>query len=203
METAVHEMAETVIGQDATRIEHCWQLLFRGFWRGGVVSNSALSGIDQALWDIAGKIYGVPVYKLLGGECRDRIRVYAHGDPSAASDIIAEGYTGVKMGPGPTGNRSDRFVVEQAVEQVAAMREAVGPEVDIMVDSHGRSRPQQAIRMIRALEEYHLLFFEEPTPPDNPDLLQRIAACHFDTDIATGERLYTRWGFQSSISGCP
>ena len=200
VETAIHEMARYIIGQDPTRIEHLWQIMFRhGFWRGGVVLNSALSGIDQALWDIAGKLYGVPVYKLLGGACRDRIRVYAHGHPNEAREIIGEGYTGIKMGSAPVEKRPDRFVVERFVESVAAMREVVGTDVDIMVDNHGQSRPQQAIKMIRAVEDYDLLFFEEPTPPDNPDALQPIADCHFSTDIATGERLFTRWGFRTVI----
>lgn len=200
VEAAIHQMSGYIMGQDATRIEHLWQILFRhGFWRGGVVLNSAISGLDQALWDIAGKLYKVPVYKLLGGECRDRVRVYAHGGPNVAKEILNEGYTGIKMGSGPTQRRPDQFVVEKFVEQVAAMREIVGPSIDIMVDNHGRSTPQQAIKMIRAVENYHLLFFEEPTPPDNPDSLQRIADCNFDTDIATGERLYTRWGFKTII----
>src|SRR5947209_3835361 len=167
VQQAIHQYAEWLIGQDPTRIEHLWQTLYRqGFWRGGVVLNSALSGIDQALWDLTGKAYGVPVYKLLGGAVRDRIRLYAHGGPSAAADLRAAGFTAIKCGPGvDTSSPRDHDVAARFAEHVRALREAAGPDVDLMIDNHGASRPQQAVRMLDAVDDLGLLFFEEPVPP--------------------------------------
>jgi len=197
---AVEEMKPHLIGQDPTRIEHCWQALFRhGFWRGGVVLNSVVSGIDQALWDLTGKAYGVPVYQLLGGAVRDRVRLYAHGGPEQVPAILAAGFTGVKSGPGTDTSGPDNAVVEQFVTHVDTLRAAAGPEVDLMIDNHGTSRPQQAIKMLAAVDERGLFFFEEPTRPDNVAALAPLTRRGFQTDIATGERLFTRWGFREVI----
>jgi galactonate dehydratase len=200
VEQAVHQLADHLIGEDPTRIEHLWQTMYRhGFWRGGVVLNSALSGIDQALWDLTGKAYGVPVYKLLGGPVRDHVRVYAHGGPQEVAEILADGFTGIKSGPGVNTAQSDAAVVRGFARHVEALREAAGPDVDLMIDNHGTSRPGQAVKMIRAVDDGGLLFFEEPCPPDNPAVLRPLAECHFTTDLATGERLFTRWGFREVI----
>jgi galactonate dehydratase len=198
---AVRDLEPFILGEDPTRIEHLWQTLYRqGFWRGGVVLNSALSGIDQALWDIAGKAYGVPVYKLLGGAVRDRIRLYAHGGCAEVPAIREAGFTAVKCGPGvDTSSPRDHEVAARFAEHVRAMREAAGPDLDLMIDNHGASRPQQAIRMLAAADDLGLLFFEEPCPPDNPDVLEAIARRGFRTALATGERLFTRWGFRTLL----
>src|SRR5262245_61128700 len=180
---AVTDLEPHLLGQDPTRVEHLWQILYRhGFWRGGVVLNSALSGIDQALWDLTGRAYGVPVYRLLGGPVRDRIRLYAHGGCDQVPAIREAGFTGVKCGPGvDTTSQRDHSVARGFAEWVRRMLEAAGPDMDVMIDNHGTSRPQQAIRMLAAVDDLGLLFFEEPCSPDNPDLLEPLARRGFRT----------------------
>ncbi len=202
VEQAIHMLAPRLVGQDPTAIEKHWQVLYRhGFWRGGVVLNSAISAIDQALWDIAGKALGVPVYKLLGGPVRDRIRAYSHAnDPEGAKKLVKMGFTGIKAGGWYTNeNIDERLIPQKLREKVQAIREAVGPDVDIMIDNHGRSRPSVAVRQIMAVEDLGLLFFEEPVPPDNLDALALVRQAGFETDLATGERLFTRWGFKDLL----
>lgn len=201
---AMRELEPFILGEDPTRIEHVWQTLYRqGFWRGGVVLNSAISGIDQALWDLTGKAYGVPVYKLLGGAVRDRIRLYAHGGPRQAAELREAGFTGIKSGPGvDTSSPRDHEVAARFVAYVRELREAAGPDIDLMIDNHGASRPAQAAQMLAALEdapELGLLFFEEPVPPDNVDALEPLTRRGFRTPLATGERLFTRWGFRTLL----
>jgi galactonate dehydratase len=198
---AVTDLEPFLVGEDPTRIERLWQIVYRhGFWRGGVVLNSALSGIDQALWDLTGKAYGVPVYKLLGGAMRDRIRLYAHGGPDIIPAIREAGFTAVKWGPGvSTATCRHHEVAEKFAENVRAMRAAGGPETDLMIDNHGTSPPHQAIQMLAAVDDLGLLFFEEPCPPDNPDAIEPILRRGFKTPLATGERLYTRWGFRTIL----
>jgi len=200
---AVEHMAPRVIGQDPTCVERHWQVLYRhGFWRGGVVLNSAVSAIDQALWDITGKAYGVPVYKLLGGPVRDRVRAYTHAGGAEQAKKLAddEGFTGFKTGGMPWKDTIDPAeVVPWFREHIRSMREALGPGVDIMVDNHGRAWPSLAIRQIQAVEEYELFFFEEPVPPDNLDALAQLRRVPFQADLATGERLFTRWGYKDLI----
>lgn len=198
---AIRDVEPFLVGHDPTRIEHLWQTMRRqGFWRGGVVLNSALSGIDQALWDLTGKAFGVPVYKLLGGAVRDRVRLYAHGGPDEVPAIREAGFTGVKCGPGiDTTTQRDHQVARGFGEWVRRMLEAAGPDMDVMIDNHGTSRPQQAIRMLAEVDDLGLLFFEEPCSPDNTDLLEPLARRGFRTGIATGERLFTRWGFRTLL----
>ena len=204
---AVQEMGQYLIGKDPLRIEHHWQALYRGgFYRGGPVLTSALSGIEQAMWDITGKSLGVPVYQLLGGAVRDRIRVYAHvggGTPEAGRDsargAVERGFSTLKTGL----FEAARFVesaafVEQAVARMAAMREGVGDEVDIGLDFHGRVSPPTAIRLCRALEPYSPLFIEEPCLPENVEAMVTIARST-SVPIATGERLFTKWGFREVL----
>ena len=204
---AVQEMGRYLIGQDPRRIEHHWQALYRGaFYRGGPVLTSALSGIEQAMWDITGKWLGVPVHQLLGGAVRDKIRVYGHVGGSSIPAYLQsgqssaqKGFTAVKTalfdavkfveGPGFVG---------QAVERMAALREGVGDSVDIGVDFHGRVSPAMAVQLCRAIEPYHPIFVEEPCLPENVDTMAHVARST-TIPIATGERLFTKWGFREVL----
>jgi galactonate dehydratase len=208
VQAAVDELARFIVGRDPTRVEQNWQIMYRhGFWRGGVVLNSALSGIEQALWDITGKELGVPVYRLLGGACREKIQLYTHchgrtPDEIArnAADLVAQGWRALKTGfLGFEAFDTERQCIEATVAHMRAMREAVGPDVLIMMDAHGRHRPGQAIQLIRALEPLDLFFFEEPVPPDNVDALARLARAEMNVNLATGERLFTKWGYRELL----
>jgi galactonate dehydratase len=201
---AVEEAAEYVIGRDPNDIEDIWQVLYRGrFYRGGGVLMSAMAGIDQALWDIKGKLHGVPIYQLLGGPVRQTIRDYAWvgGDRpidvgAAAAVKAAEGYTAVKMNATNELNYVDSYArIEEAVARVEEVRQAVGNDFGIAVDFHGRVHRPMAKVLARALEPYHPLFIEEPVLPENNEVLREIAA-HTSIPIATGERLYSRWEFK-------
>ncbi len=179
-----------------------------GFWRGGIILNSAISGLDHALWDITGKAAGLPLYKLWGGPTRDYVRLYTHVgiyDPVRMVDDaqahIAQGFTAMKTGAWPRGaTLSDREMTRAFADRVEALRIAVGPNIDIMFDNHGRSRPATAVRLMRALEPFDLYFFEEPTPPDNLDALAKVVEAGFDMDLAAGERLFSKWEFRDMIS---
>ncbi len=205
VEQGVHHLFPRIEGKDPTRIEHIWQIMYRhGFWRGGMVMGSAMSAIDMALWDITGKVYGQPVYKLLGGAVRDRVRAYTHAqDLRQAVEFVdkAGGFTAFKTGGWVVGKSSwiERDEPDGLHEKIKAMRKAVGPNVDIMVDNHGRNRPSQAIRKMKAVEEFKLLFFEEPVPPENLDEFAIVRNAGYNGDIATGERMYFRWGFRDLL----
>ncbi len=201
---AVEELADYLIGKDPRNIEDHWTVLYRGgFYRGGGVHMSALAGIDQALWDIKGKALGVPVSDLLGGNVRDKIRVYSWigGDRPAetarqARDAVDRGFTAVKM----NGTEEMQFVdsfdkVERCLQNVAAVREAVGPHVGIGVDFHGRVHRPMAKVLIKELEPYKLMFIEEPVLSEHHEALKEIARIS-STPIALGERLYSRWDFK-------
>lgn len=205
--TAVHELGEYLIGKDPRRIEQHWQVMYRGtFYRGGPVLVSAISGIEQALWDITGKWLGVPVYQLLGGQVRDRIRVYAqcHADSPenaalAAREKVAQGFTALKTAiEAPARIVDTKAYVKRQVRYVQAMREAVPDEVDLAVDFHGRVSPTMAIRLAHEFEEMGLLFIEEPVLPENVDALVTVARST-SIPVATGERLFTRWGFREVL----
>ncbi|MGN6672180.1 MAG: galactonate dehydratase [Thermomicrobiales bacterium] len=205
---AVDEFARYLIGEDPGPIEHHWQRLHRhGFWRGGVVLTSALSGIEQALWDIKGKALGVPVYELLGGPTRQRVRVYTHcggPTPEAAAEharaLVAQGFTALKFGTGRIGPGVDeRTMIRRTAAMFEAVRAAVGPEVDLMLDNHGQFPPAQATALLRAIEPYNLFFFEEATPPDNVQALAKVAAARGAVPLATGERLFTRWEYRELL----
>jgi galactonate dehydratase len=201
----VQEMADLLLGADPFRIEDIWQMLYRGgFYRGGPVLTSALSGIDQALWDIKGRALGVPVWQLLGGACRDRIRVYRGigGDrpealAAAALQAVSEqGFTAVKTNATEElGYVDSPARVREAAERIAAVREAVGDEVDVAVDFHGRVHRAMAVQLARALEPARPMFIEEPVLAENAEALAAVAA-HTTIPIATGERVFTRWGFK-------
>jgi len=200
---AVAELSEYLIGADPLRIEDHWQTLSRGgFYRGGPVLSSALAGIDQALWDIAGKFRNAPVHELLGGPVRDRVRIYGWigGDsPSEvgadAARLVDAGLSAVKMnGAGVLNPIDTQQEVSLAVDRIAAVREAIGPQRDVAIDFHGRFSVPMARRVIPLLAPYSPLFVEEPVLPEYGHALARIVA---DTTvpIATGERLYSRTDF--------
>ncbi len=201
---AVEELADYLVGKDPRHIEDHWTVLYRGgFYRGGGVHMSALAGIDQALWDIKGKALGVPVSELLGGPVRDRIRVYSWigGDRPAetarqARDAVGRGFTAVKMNGTEEMQYVDTFdKVERCLQNVAAVREAVGPHVGIGVDFHGRVHRPMAKVLIKELEPYRLMFVEEPVLSEHDEALKEIARIS-STPIALGERLYSRWDFK-------
>jgi galactonate dehydratase len=205
--TAVTEMAENLIGRDPDQIEDIWQVLYRGgFYRGGPILMSAIAGIDQALWDLKGKRYGLPIYQFLGGAVREKIRVYSWigGDRPADVGIharkqVAAGFTALKMGASEEMHYIDSFAkVEAVVERVGAAREAVGSGVGIGVDFHGRLHKAMAKVMARELEPFHLLFIEEPALPEHNEALREIAA-HTSIPIATGERMFSRWDFKKIL----
>ncbi len=204
---AVHSYEHGLIGEDPRKITHHWQTMFRGaFWRGGPTLCAAISGLEIAMWDLLGKSLGVPVYQLLGGPTRDRIRVYTrpHGEGSAqlaasAKDVVAAGFTAMKFCPFGKVRIVDHYrVVEEAAERVAAVREAVGSGVDILLDFHGRVSPTMAIQMEEAMRPSHPFFIEEPVLPENVEELARVAR-QFKTPLATGERLFTKWGFREVL----
>jgi galactonate dehydratase len=209
VQSAVQEMSEYLIGKEAGNIEDTWQLLYRGgFYRGGPVLTSAMSGIEQALWDIKGKALGVPIYELMGGAVRDKMRVYAWigGDRPqeialAAQTQVAAGYTALKMNGTADMEWIDSFQkVQEAVERLAAAREAVGPGVGIGIDLHGRVHKSMAKVLVKEYEPFHPMFIEEPVLPENNDALPEIAR-QSSIPIATGERMYTRWGFKALLAG--
>lgn len=201
---AVEEMSDYLVGQDPLRIEEHWQVLSKGaFYRGGPVLSSAVAGIDQALWDISGKTHGVPVHQLLGGHVRDRMRIYGWvgGDrpadvAAAALELKSHGLTAVKMNAAAELRRIDTAAATQAIaEQLAAVREACGPEFDIALDFHGRLTYAMARRTLPLLEPYLPFFVEEPIVPEMSEHIADICAST-SIPIATGERLFSRWDFK-------
>ncbi|MDX8458622.1 galactonate dehydratase [Mesorhizobium humile] len=205
VEAAVKELADYLIGKDPRLIEDHWTVMHRGgFYRGGPILMSAIAGIDQALWDIKGKALGVPVHELLGGKLRETIKVYSWigGDRPAevaagARDVVARGFQALKM----NGTEELQIVdshdrIDAAVERVAMVREAVGPNIGIAVDFHGRVHRPMARMLVKELEPYRLMFIEEPVLSENREALKEIAALG-STPIALGERLYSRWDFKS------
>lgn len=205
--TAVEELSEYLIGKDPMRIEDHFQVLHRSFYRGGPILTSAISGVEQALWDIKGKYYDAPVYELLGGACRDNIRVYSWigGDrPSdvaeAAVDRANAGFTALKMNGTEELNYIDSHSkVVAAVERLAVVREAVGEDFGIGIDFHGRVHKAMAKTLVKEMEPFHPMFVEEPVLPEHNEALKLIAK-YTTIPIATGERMYTRWGFKQLIT---
>jgi galactonate dehydratase len=216
---AVEDFAPMVIGEDPTRIEHLYQKMYRqSFWRVGVIGLSAISAIEQACWDILGKSLNQPVYKLLGGFVRDKVRMYTHlggGDMRAvyesqlsedskvfvdrALEVVEKGYSAVKvLITPPTEPLNSIAAYRYAEKMMAALRDAVGDGVDIMIDCHGRHSLGNAIEFCRILAPYHPYFIEEPVPPDNVDVLADVRRAS-PVPIATGERLVTRYQFREVI----
>ncbi|XVH33097.1 galactonate dehydratase (plasmid) [Haloferacaceae archaeon DSL9] len=205
VKAAVEELMDGyLVGEDPAPIEDHWQTMYRGgFYRGGPILMSAIAGIDQALWDIKGKTYGAPVHDLLGGAARDRIRVYqwVGGDRPAevathAREKVDAGFTALKMNGTPELRRIDNpAAVQSAADRMREVRDAVGDEVDIGVDFHGRVSKPMAKRLASALEPYEPFFIEEPVLPEHNDALPEIAS-HTTIPIATGERMFSRWDFK-------
>lgn len=205
---AVEELSDYLIGQDPRNIEDLWTVMYRGgFYRGGGIMMSALAGIDQALWDIKGKALGVPAYELLGGKVRDKIRVYSWigGDrPSdtaaAAKDAVDRGFTAVKM----NGTEELQYIdtwdkVQGCLENVQAVRDAVGENVGIGVDFHGRVHKPMAKVLLKELEPFKLMFIEEPVLSENVNsMLEPLR--NSGTPIALGERLFSRWDFKDVLA---
>jgi galactonate dehydratase len=207
VQTAVHELADHLIGQDPHRIEDLWQVMYRGgFYRGGAVFMSAIAGVDQALWDIKGKSLGTPVHNLLGGACRERIRVYSWigGDRpaevgEAARLAHAAGFTAVKMNATEELQYVDSYAkVDAALARVQAVRDATTPDFGIAVDFHGRVHRPMAQVLARELEPYRLMFIEEPVLSEHIEALRDVKRAT-TTPIALGERLYSRWDFKQVL----
>ncbi len=207
VQAAVEEMSDYLVGKNPSQIEDIWQSLYRGgFYRGGPILSSAISGIDQALWDIKGKHLGVPVYELFGGPVREKVRVYSwiggdkpHNIAEAARARVAAGYTALKMNATEEMDWIDSALkVQQAAERLAAARDAVGYDVGIGIDFHGRVHRGMAKVLMKELEPLKPMFIEEPVLAENNDALLEIAR-HTTVPIATGERMFTRWGFKELL----
>lgn len=200
---AVAEIAPYLVGKDPRRVVHHWQAIYRhAFYRGGPILTSALSGIDQALWDIKGKALGVPIYELLGGPTRSRIKVYSSaGKPEDIERGMKRGFRAFKTGVGK--KRPARIVetpgfIGYAADRFAALREAAGEEIDIAIDFHGAVPPQTSKMLIKALEPFQPFFIEEPVQCQDVDLMADLAhGTHIP--IATGERIFTKWGFRDIL----
>ncbi len=212
---ALETFRDFLVGQDPFQIEYIWNALYKQTFKyGQLIILTALGGIDQALWDIKGKALGVPVYELLGGKLRDKLRAYANAwafqkvvtqmttedtpDTIAqnAMKMVAKGFTALKWDPFREGGQViPRSEEEFALACVKAVREAVGPSVDILIECHGRFNMHSAVRIAHKLEPYDPFFYEEPIPPDNLDALAALQQS-INLPIATGERLYTRWEFR-------
>ena len=214
---AIEVFREYLIGEDPMNIEHLYNVLYRrGFYRGGAILCSAISGIEQALWDIKGKYLGVPVWQLLGGKCRERIRMYAHVMPyrdrggrqegNDAEEVKrcvelrkAQGFKSVKMAMVcPVRHIDSLKMVEEYVELFSLVRQTAGREMDIAIDFHGRVSPAMAPILCRELEPYYPMFVEEPVLPENVDAMVKIAQ-KTTIPIAAGERLFTSFAFREYV----
>jgi galactonate dehydratase len=203
---AVQSYEHYLLGADPHRIVHHWESMYRGaFWRGGPNLSAAISGIEMALWDILGKTLDVPVYQLLGGAVRERIRVYSRvqGETpeelaASAAQLVQQGFTAMKFPPlawHPTHHVDRPQLVRDTVAKMRAVRETVGDGIDVALDFHGMASPAMSIWLEEALRPYYPFFIEEPVLPENTAALARLAP-QFKTPLATGERLFTRWGFR-------
>ncbi len=204
----VEEMREYLLGADPMNIEDIWNVLYRGgFYRGGGVMMSAISGIDQALWDIKGKVLGVPAYQLMGGACRDKMRVYSWIGGDRPSDVGAsakqkmdEGFTAIKMNATEELQFIDDYKkVDEVLERVAAIRQACGKYFGIAIDFHGRVHKPMAKVLIKKLEEFDPMFIEEPVLCENMEYFPQLAAVS-NIPIATGERLFSKWDFKRLLN---
>ena len=203
---AIQELEKYLIGKDPRQPAHHWQAIYRhAFYRGGIILTSALSAVDIAMWDIKGKALGVPVYELLGGPSRDRIRVYGQaGSPGGAREVLAEGYQSMKISVTSSRGRLSRYVenpdfVQGIVENVKAIRETIGPKVDMGIELHGDHQPQTSMLLIKALEPFQPWFYEEPIQFQNLPLMAEMAK-KTHIPIATGERMVTKWQFRDLLT---
>jgi galactonate dehydratase len=209
-EACIRQTCGRIMGVDPFRTEALWERLYRdSYWRNDLIINSAISAIDQACWDLKGKRLGLPVHALLGGPRRERLRAYANAwywgcsTPDefarAARRVGAEGYSALKWDPfGDADTTMTPRAMAAAVDNVAAVREAVGPDVDVCIEVHGRLAPAWAIEMARRLAPFRPLFYEEPVPVENAAALARVARA-IAIPVATGERLCTKFAFQEIL----
>jgi galactonate dehydratase len=207
----VLEQRQHLLGQDPRRITYIWQSLYKhGFYRGGPVLSAVLSGIDMALWDIRGKALGLPVYELLGGAVRDRIRIYGSQNDvvqgrafAFKTQLRAFEPLGQTDGPGQGARQAIRYsespaYIDGVVEYFGGLRERFGRGVQIGVEFHGASQPQAALKIMKALEEFDPMFYEEPIQSENLDVIADLAR-QTHIPIAIGERVYTKWGFREVL----
>jgi galactonate dehydratase len=207
----IHDFKSWLIGQDPRNVEHLWSMMYN-FTRfpGGLVVNSAMSGIEHALWDIAGKAAGLPVYMLLGGKVRDRIRLYQSaggGEPQQVAERAKQlvekyGYTAIKMQPHPPSGNKLLYnqVTRAAGQRVKAVREALGPDVDIGVDVHAKFfEVSRAARVAREIEPYNPMWLEEPIRPENVDAMAKLSD-RVNIPLASGECNYTKYEFQKILA---
>ncbi|WP_203623667.1 MULTISPECIES: galactonate dehydratase [unclassified Lacticaseibacillus] len=201
--TGAKEMGDRLIGRNPFEIERLWQELHRSFFRGGPINGTIISGLEMALWDIKGKALNVPVYELLGGAARDRIRVYSWIGGDRPSDVgeqaqvrVDKGFSAIKMNATSELHYIDSYQKVQAVvDRVESIRNTVGDKLEIGIDFHGRVHRPMAKVLAKALEPYHPMFLEEVVLPENWDSFDDIAR-EVSVPLATGERLYTRWQFK-------
>jgi galactonate dehydratase len=214
VESAIKELKRYIVGKDPHNIEAFWHDTYRdAYWRGGPVLMSALASVEMALWDIKGKDLGVPVYQLLGGQVRDRIPCYANGwfAPAKTPDEFAEkaretvkaGFKGLKWDPfGSAWLNISKQELKQAMECVQAVVDAVGDEIHILIEGHGRFNIPTAVKIGHALEDFDILWFEEPIPPDNKEGLAEVKN-RVNVQIAAGERFYSRYEYREFFRlGC-
>ena len=198
-----------LVGTDPGRIEEFWQRTYEGtFWRGGPIHTSAISGVEHALWDIKAKALGVPVNHLVGGPMREKVKVYTHFGgrgkspeeyAASALEAVEMGFRALKADPfQPENFAMDAAAMRNAADRIRKTREAVGPDVDILIECHGFLNASTSIRVGRMLEEFAPLFYEESVPPENVDEMARVAAA-VNIPLATGERLYTRYAFREIL----
>lgn len=204
VEAAVHELADYLVGQDPSRINDLWQVMYRaGFYRGGPILMSAIAGIDQALWDIKGKVMGQPVHELLGGLVRDRMKVYSWVGGDRPADVIRDikrlregGFDTFKMnGTEELAIVDSARKVDEAVARIAEIREAFGHEIEFGIDFHGRVAAPMAKPLLKALEPYRPLFVEEPVLAEQAEQYPRLAE-HTSIPLAAGERMFSRFDFK-------
>lgn len=199
--------APVLIGRDPTEIERLWQVLYRlTWWRQGVVMTSAISGMDQALWDIAGKAYDQPVHRLLGGPCRDRVRLYARADLGLASyaeeaqAAVDEGFSAFKWGYGPSeGPFNEEMNIRFSHDTAKTVATATGDRLQLMVDCAGLFSLNGARRLIQGLAGHRMLFVEEPVCVDYQQEMERLHQATLGVDLALGERFCTRWAFREFL----
>lgn len=197
------EIGANLIGRDPFEIERLWQELYKSFFRGGPINGTIVSGLEMALWDIKGKYFGVPVYELLGGKARDRIKVYSWIGGDRPDDVAKSaverrnmGFDAVKMNATAELHYIDSFCkIQEVVERVASIREVCGYDFGIAVDFHGRVHKPMAKVLARELEPYKLMFLEEVVLPENHESFREVAN-QVSTPLATGERLITRWQYK-------
>ncbi len=209
-EGMLKDLIPYLIGEDPQRIEYLWQACFRRrFYRGGPATGAAISAIDMALWDIKGKALGVPVYQLLGGLARTKVRVYGHVTGNTAEEAarqakarVAKGITAIRFRAFHSYDAVDlhdhRLAVEQQIEYLAAIRQAVGDKIDLILECHGRYDPEWAIELARRAEPYRPFLIEDPIRHENPQAMAQVRAAT-RIPLATGERFHNKWDFRETV----